>query len=550
MAVNKIKIKKLGIKKFMSLVDTGVEFPDNGVIQVTGRVGNDMFASNGAGKSALLESIFWVLYGKTFRGSTGKDWHVNLEGSVGDKPFVIARHPKGIDYTFDGVISEAKLKTDVQAQILRDILDGISWKTFSTLTYFTPFTITKWFVQMTDTDRKAILLEVLDLSWLDRLYEIVKDEYYKLTSKKSVLEGNRARKFGQLEGLTHSNENMIRNEILLMDEHLKILQNLHPIIPQIPSLALNNQAQLGEALKVINDLISEYTNLQVTLNSTAMTLKDRKAKLTLEKSRLFDELDLFKRHNSCPTCHRPITEEFRQQKIEEINELMSEKEKELTQVLAQVRQTEDDLQIVGKTLGHLIAIQTGLQRIISFVSDSNRTEMIEKLKNEVAQIESELEDIKAKEGELVLWMDVFSNTGVKSVVIEGIFKQIVEATAEFADFVGIPQFKQSMTKGRIKYDNYKDLSSGEKRRAEIALLFALRSVIPINTAFLVIDEIFDHLDVKGIQSVVPLLDIVGEREQVFVVSHRPDIGIPSIAKDVLVVKDPKTGVSKVFSDEA
>ena len=65
-----MKISKLKIKNFYSFRDTSLDFSHYEGLTLIKGVNKDNFGSNGSGKSALLEAVFFGLTGKTVRKST------------------------------------------------------------------------------------------------------------------------------------------------------------------------------------------------------------------------------------------------------------------------------------------------------------------------------------------------------------------------------------------------------------------------------------------------------------------------------------------------
>jgi DNA repair exonuclease SbcCD ATPase subunit len=74
---------------------------------------------------------------------------------------------------------------------------------------------------------------------------------------------------------------------------------------------------------------------------------------------------------------------------------------------------------------------------------------------------------------------------------------------------------------------FNELSSGQKTRAELAVVFSLymmvRALFGSGTNLLVFDEILDkNLDDDGVDSVVNILNNIAEESAIFVVSHKEE----------------------------
>ena len=145
------------------------------------------------------------------------------------------------------------------------------------------------------------------------------------------------------------------------------------------------------------------------------------------------------------------------------------------------------------------------------------------------------------------WILGFSNSGVKNFLLDAIVPTINDslvqylklltdgkATAEFATQVELAS-GESREKFhlKVKYSDgakkYKNLSGGERRRVDIAVLFAMaslassRSRAPVKMRLL--DEVFDNLDSDGKEKVMELLRelVLPKVGTLLVMSHDDDL---------------------------
>ena len=186
------------------------------------------------------------------------------------------------------------------------------------------------------------------------------------------------------------------------------------------------------------------------------------------------------------------------------------------------------------------------------------------------------EEIKAKQEELKpyaknleqlrFWKNGFSNRGVKSLLLSTVTPFLNDRANLYLNYLtnGTATIKISTQKKlksgefrdqlsfEVDYPGagtaYKSKSGGEKRRADIAIQFAMadlaaaRSATPVKLTLL--DEIFDNLDAQGAEQVVDLLQqhIVPSRGTVLVMSHSDSLK-PLFENRITVVK--KNGISKI-----
>ena len=86
---------------------------------------------------------------------------------------------------------------------------------------------------------------------------------------------------------------------------------------------------------------------------------------------------------------------------------------------------------------------------------------------------------------------------------------------------------------------YENLSGGEKQKIDLIIQFSIRDMLSSHLNFtsniLVLDEVFDGLDTTGCNRVIDMISNLSDVKNVFIVTHRKDLSIPS-DKELIVVK--------------
>ena len=234
-------------------------------------------------------------------------------------------------------------------------------------------------------------------------------------------------------------------------------------------------------------------------------------------------------------------------KIENAEEAHVELEIELTnqrgivtKKTEEVRKVENDILLIRKDIDHLKAAHEEVeQRLV---------ETITRLKVKIDHTGVEIKDytnsiIEIEEGTKYLdfLVEAFSNRGIKSLLLDEIIPSLntrvnYNASALLEDEKRIEFDTEAMLKSgesRDKFNvklyvgneevNYKSCSSGEKRRIDICILLSLQGLIfsrsASNSNIIIFDEIFDSLDIVGIEKVVNLLQEEAKDKTIFVISH-------------------------------
>ena len=94
---------------------------------------------------------------------------------------------------------------------------------------------------------------------------------------------------------------------------------------------------------------------------------------------------------------------------------------------------------------------------------------------------------------------------------------------------------------------YENLSGGEKQKLDLIIQFSIRDMLCNHLGFtsniLVLDEVFDGLDMIGCQRVLDVISNITDIKNIFIVTHRKDLSIPT-DKEIVVVKSAN-GISEI-----
>ena len=95
--------------------------------------------------------------------------------------------------------------------------------------------------------------------------------------------------------------------------------------------------------------------------------------------------------------------------------------------------------------------------------------------------------------------------------------------------------------------SYENLSGGEKQKIDLIIQFSIRDMLCNHLGFtsniLVLDEVFDGLDMTGCQRVLVMISGVTDIKNIFIVTHRKDLSLPTDT-EIVVVKS-STGISEL-----
>lgn len=196
----------------------------------------------------------------------------------------------------------------------------------------------------------------------------------------------------------------------------------------------------------------------------------------------------------------------------------------------------------------------------NFFDNQNKLkEEVNSLSENITRLNNEITEATKNKQAIQQHIDVISkmNTLVKrdfrGFLLSSVIEFISKKAKEYAiDIFGTPEleFKLDGNNIDISYSGktFENLSGGEKQRVDLILQFAIRDMMSQYLSFtsniLVLDEIFDGLDILGTTNVLNLISKrLTDVESVFIISHNESLEIPY--DDIITVVKDEKGISKV-----
>lgn len=185
---------------------------------------------------------------------------------------------------------------------------------------------------------------------------------------------------------------------------------------------------------------------------------------------------------------------------------------------------------------------------------------IEDAEKQIKEIDDKILYNNKRVEELTVHLDVLKKMSTlltrdfRGYLLKNIIEYINQKSKEYSKEVfdnGIIEFALDGNNISISFNGreYENLSSGERQKVDIVVQFALRDMLckfsNFSSNILVLDEIFDGLDVVGCERVIKLLSTkLNDVDNVYIVTHRSDLAIP-VDREFTVVKNEK-GISTIL----
>ena len=517
-----------------------------------------VIGTNGAGKSTMLDALTFSLFNKPFRKisknqlintTNEKDCVVEIEFSIGKDDWKIVRGIKPTVfeiYKGKTLLNQEASANDQQKWLEQSVLK-LNYKSFTQIVVlgssnFVPF------MQLSSQHRREVVEDLLDIRVFSSMNDIakvkireMKDDIKEIGYKKENIEDKieTQRLFiEELEKLKDKDIQDKKNKIsslesdtdLLNQENISILDKCHLLEKQLKELSY-----VEDKLKKLEGLNN---------------------KLEQKISSVISEHKFFKKNSVCPTCTQDIGEEFRLNKIEEIENKAKEIKKgqqELQQSIEEETQLQKQfLKISKEVLEHNNEITFNNVKISEF------RKQIKELESEIQGLTTQSEDRNTESAKLVSYQDTLENLlknlslkkeelsnyefihmllkddGAKTKIIKKYLPVINHTLNKYLEMLEFSvnftldeEFNEKALNPIYEDFSYESFSEGEKMRIDLAILFTWREVAKlknsINTNLLILDEVFDSsMDEYGTDFFTRIVKYKLDKSNVFVISHKKD----------------------------
>ena len=541
--------------RWKNLLSTGNYFTE---IKLDNNTNTLVVGENGSGKSTMLDALCFGLFGKAFRNVNkpnllnsinSKDCIVEVEFNTNNKSYKIVRgiKPNKFEIYCDGeLLNQDAAARDYQEYLEKFILK-LNYKSFTQIVIlgsasFIPF------MQLSSSDRRAIIEDLLDIQIFSTMNGLLKDRLSNnkdvMLQSKSEIELTQQRYDLQdkhIKGLKQNNEDKVTEYVSEIRINTSTIQTLHGEIANLSSQVETHQNLVAEKTLVENK-VKKITKLESQIESNL--------------SKFRKDISFFAHNDDCPTCRQAIATEFKETELQTLQTKATECEHGLTQLevklLAEQTKLNDITEIQKQIQVLQIDIATKNTSIIETnryierlqkqidglkqakVSSEKEEQDLKELKDSLSQLQVSLKELIQDKSYYEIASSLLKDTGIKTKIIKQylpiINKLVNKYLASLDFFVNFnldESFKETI-KSRYRDEfTYNNFSEGEKQRIDMALMLTWRAVAKLknssNTNLLILDEVFDSsLDTNGTEELMKILHML-EGVNLFVISHKGDI---------------------------
>ena len=520
---------------------------------------NLIVGTNGAGKSTILDALTFALFNKPFRkinkaqlinASNERECMVEVEFSINSRDYIIRRgiKPNVFDIEVNGTPLNKEADDRSMQRILEETILKLNYKSFTQIVILGSSTFVP-FMQLTGANRRDVIEDLLDIRIFSAMNSIIRED---LKEKRQQIKSLDLKKENVSDKLQMQKKFIGEIE---KQSYEQIDVNKH----KIKVLGIENDTHIEHNDLIesnVGDVIKQQEEVTDACNKL-VKLNNLKGKLSQKVASITKEHKFFTQNTVCPTCDQNIEEEFRLNRIADVqtkarelkkgyNELEEsikteqERERQFNQLSKEITKLNNDISQNNTRISvnqkQIRQLENEVQTITEQLKNRNiEHEKLAEFKTNLKKTEEEL----ATKKEEIIYHDfaysLLKDDGVKTKIIKKYLPFINQQVNRYLQLMEFyinfkldEEFSESIESPIHEDFSYSSFSEGEKMRIDLALLFTWREVArvknSVNTNLLIMDEVFDSsLDSMGTDEFLKIIRFIIKDANIFVISHKADM---------------------------
>jgi len=571
-----ITFQKIKWKNFLSTGNqwTEINFQKHNTNLVVG--------TNGAGKSTMLDALTFALFNKPFRKinkgqlintTNERDCVVEIEFVVNNRDYLVRRgiKPNVFDIEVNGNPLHKEADDRTNQKILEETILKVNYKSFTQIVILGSSTFVP-FMQLSGANRRDVIEDLLDIRIFSAMNGLIKDN---IRARKEKIKSLDLKK-------DNLKDKMDMQEKFIGEIEQRGKDDIKSSKDKIKQLTIENDTHLeknGMIEADISDLVKEQEEV-TGATEKLKKLNNLKGKITQKVATITKEHKFFTDNTVCPTCTQDIEEEFRVNRIadvqnkakelkkgfsdlEETIKLESERERHFTQLSKEITKLNHDISQNNTRISLNQRQIRDLEDEVQTVTEriKNRNTEHEKLAEFKENLQKTIDNLADRREEINHYDFAYSllrDDGVKTKIIKKylpFINQQVNRYLQLMDFYinfTLDEEFNETVKSPIHEDfSYSSFSEGEKMRIDLALLFTWREVArvknSVNTNLLIMDEVFDSsLDGFGTDEFLKIIRYIIKGANIFVISHKSELNDKF---ESVITFDKVKGFSRMISQK-
>ena len=548
-----IIFEKIRWKNFLS---TGNHFTE---VDIQRNNTNLIIGTNGAGKSTVLDALTFGLFNKPFRKikksqlintTNEKECLVEVEFAINGRHYIVRRgiKPNIFEIIVNGTAMHREADDRAMQKILEENILKVNYKSFTQIVIlgssnFVPF------MQLSSPNRRDVIEDLLDIRIFSAMNNLLKDRMRIKREQIKNLEtskSNTREKLSMQENFIKELEEQGKSNIEEKNGKIKVLT------VEVDTHLEHNELRESQ----VSDLIDEQQEV-TGAGEKLVKLNNLKGKISQKVATITKEHKFFTDNKVCPTCTQDIEEEFRVNRIADVQTKAKELQTGFTELEEAIQKEKDREHQFNKLSKEITKLNNGISQNNTKISGCQR--QIRDLESEIQRLTDQLANRNTEHDKLAEFKDNLQQTfeelateredltnydfaysllkddGVKTKIIKKYLPFINQQVNRYLQLMDFyinfqldEEFNETIESPIHEDFSYSSFSEGEKMRIDLALLFTWREVArvknSVNTNLLIMDEVFDSsLDGFGTDEFLKIIRFIIKDANIFVISHKTDL---------------------------
>ena len=543
-------LKKIRWKNFLS---TGNNFTE---IQLNKRKTTLISGPNGSGKTTLLDALVFGLFGKPYRNINipqlvnsinTKNCIVEVEFDIAGIEYKVVRGlaPKLLEIYKQGKLIDQDSKAKDYQKMFEENILKMSYKAFCQVivlgsTNYIPF------MSLTAAERREVVEALLDIDVFSIMNTLLKG---KISENKEEL-----KEVSYKLALLKERADAQTNHIKVLKEKSKT--SIEKYEQEIQNSTVQNEelqkeiVTLTSQINVLLQDIKEKDEIESEVTAVEKNINDNKISI----NKIVKEITFYNNNDTCPTCSQNISSELKNNKIHTCNVQKADLETLNANQQTQIEILEQKINKIHQIEEKINIVHDKIKDVTSNMSANNQ--YIKKMAKQINELHSESGDIEKENEKLELIVNegkkhldekkelednsqyyamaamLMKDSGIKSKIIKYYLPIMNKKINDYLDQMGFfvqfeldESFTETIKSRHRDVFTYASFSEGEKRKIDLALLFAWREIAKIknslNCNLLIFDEIMDgSLDDTATDAFLSILKTFKKDTNIFVISHK------------------------------
>lgn len=563
---------------------------------------NIISGRNGAGKSTIFSALSWCLYGKSLKDTSDVLSWKNIKGCRVD---VFLSHPVfgGVIITrthaykeklSDNRVGGSRIFIVVGGQPKQDLRDknqmqdfivnllGLSFKLFKNSIVFGQ-KLTRLMAE-TGPRQKEVFDEAFTVSYINTAREAASKEYQDWTKKCKLLETKIAK--------YQTEARHIENKLDIYEDQKVELEKVGKDLESQRILFKAKKVDKEKEQKDVEGLKTKIADLKERLSESKeleqlhFKADFRMSSLEADRKAIIQDareasLNRSRKNPICPTCGRTLDDieklslqkDDLKTKIDDLDLRLIKSRKTVTALELKLKKfiplrklllkAESELSLKNSTAALVNEYKATILKLsVDLKANDEKlkglNQKIREHKKELTRLNAKVMDRKGmlavyeKKKDLRAWLvnDPLSNKGLKAFIFDSRLEHINKRLEEYGKYLGYTvEFAIDLDSANKNFiaiidgtKEYETLSGGEKQLVDVSLAFAIHDVaVEQRCNLLMMDELFESLDVENIEKVSDLLTLKSKNISLHIITHQKTLRVSNTAQKVTLLKTRKKG---------